>query len=421
MGLNKGFLVEIINSFPFYAKAMVSIMIIMGIYVHFFAFNAKAAAHGPAIFTTFGIFATFFGIALGLLDFDVSNVQSSVPALLDGLKTAFWASVFGVGIALTIKIRYAMWGISSKHQDGEVYGATIDDIVTQMACVQQALVGNDDSTLLSQIKLARHDSNDRLDALKRSQESFMEKMADNNSKALIQALEDVMRDFNAKINEQFGDNFKQLNQAVEKILVWQETYRQQMGEMIDQQKQTSANMSSATLRYSEILSKTEKFSAVAERLATIIEALDIQRNQIEQSLKSLAQLLTAASGSLPEVEKKILELTDQMTRGVRTSNEESSKAVRETSTALQSTISDMRKMMVDMVQTTNHDFNAHITTITNKTKEQVASLDIALEKELTKSLDSLARQLTALSQKFVEDYTPLTERLRQVLSIGKGL
>jgi hypothetical protein len=412
---------EIINSLPFHAKAFVLVMVVMGIYVHFFAFNAKAAAHGPAIFTTLGIFATFLGIALGLLHFDVSNVQGSVPALLDGLKTAFWASVFGVGIALSLKIRYAMWGIHSKGEPGLVHGATIDDLVSQMSKVQQALVGSDDSTLLSQIKLTRQDSNDRLDALKRSQEAFMEKMADNNSKALIQALEDVMRDFNAKINEQFGDNFKQLNQAVEKILVWQETYRQQMGEMIDQQKLTAANMTTATLRYTELLSKTEKFNTVAERLAVIIEALDIQRNQIEQSLKSLGQLLTSASGSLPEIEKKILELTDQMTRGVRASNEESSKAVRETSTALQGTVTDMRKMMVEMVQTTNQDFNTHITTITNKTKEQVAALDIALEKELTKALDTLARQLTALSQKFVEDYTPLTERLRQVLSMTKGV
>jgi chromosome segregation ATPase len=412
---------EFISNLPLHTLLFIGIMLVVGLYIHLAAFNAKAVAHGPTIFMTFGIFATFVGIALGLLHFNVNNIQESVPALLDGLKMAFWASVFGVGIALTLKVRYAIWGVSSKHQDGEVYGATIDDLVNQMSGIQRAIVGNDDSTLLSQMKLSRQDANDRLDALKRSQEAFMEKMADNNSKALIQALEEVMRDFNTKINEQFGDNFKHLNLAIEKILVWQEQYRQQMAEMIEQQTKTASNMETATTRYAELLNQTEKFNTVAERLAVIIETLDVQRNQIEQSLTSLAKLLTAASGSLPEVEKKILDLTDQMTRGVRTSNEESSKAVRETTTALQSTVADMRKMMVDMVQTTNQDFNAHITTITNKTKEQVAALDIALEQELTKSLDTLARQLTALSQRFVEDYTPLTERLRQVLTIGAGV
>ena len=39
---------------------------------------------------------------------------------------------------------------------------------------------------------------------------FAEKVAENNSKALVEALEEVIRDFNTKISEQFGDNFKQL-------------------------------------------------------------------------------------------------------------------------------------------------------------------------------------------------------------------
>ena len=43
-------------------------------------------------------------------------------------------------------------------------------------------------------------------------------MADGNSKALISALQDVIRDFNVKISEQFGDNFKQLNVAVGRLL-----------------------------------------------------------------------------------------------------------------------------------------------------------------------------------------------------------
>ncbi len=74
----------------------------------------------------------------------------------------------------------------------------------------------------------RQESRDGLVTLKTSFDDFLKSAAENNSKALIQALQEVIRDFNAKINEQFGDNFKQLNAAVEKILVWQEKYRQQL-------------------------------------------------------------------------------------------------------------------------------------------------------------------------------------------------
>ena len=38
----------------------------------------------------------------------------------------------------------------------------------------------------------------------------------------------VIREFNEKISEQFGDNFKQLNEAVGRLLEWQENYRTQI-------------------------------------------------------------------------------------------------------------------------------------------------------------------------------------------------
>ncbi|MHB8544332.1 MAG: hypothetical protein ACYC9S_10090 [Leptospirales bacterium] len=397
------------------------LMVLSDCYIHVFKFNEKSVSFGPTIFTTLGIFATFIGISLGLYNFNTDNVQDSLPSLLNGMKTAFWASAIGVLLALTIKIRQAIWGIPNKKKEESAHGATIDDLAELMSSIQIALVGQDDSTLLSQMKLARQDSNDRLDALRRSQESFMEKMADNNSKALIQALEEVMRDFNSKINEQFGENFKQLNLAVEKILIWQENYRQQMTEMIDQQKQTAINMGTATSQYSALLNKAEDFNEIFEKMSELIGVLNSQRVQIEQSLNSLGELLKATSNSLPDLEKKILELSEQMTRGVRSATEETTKTIRDTSSLLQNTISDTRKVFIETVQTVNKEFNTHISNITSKTQEQVKTLDIALEKELTRSLEGLGRQLTGLSQKFVEDYTPLTERLRQVLSIVKGV
>src|SRR6202008_4766787 len=100
-------------------------------------------------------------------------------------------------------------------------GATVDDLYAQLIGVQQCLVGTDDSTLVSQLKLGRQDTNDRLDALNRSQTAFMQKLAESNSKALIIALQEVIRDFNTKITDQLGDNFKQLNEAVGAMLDWQ--------------------------------------------------------------------------------------------------------------------------------------------------------------------------------------------------------
>ena len=117
--------------------------------------------------------------------FDPNQLELSVPSLLNGLKTAFIASVVGVGIALTIKLRYALFGLRQEKTPTKTTNATVDDLYNQMVAVEQSLVGDDDSTLLSQIKLTRQDTNDRLDGLRKSQSEFMDKMAENNSKALI--------------------------------------------------------------------------------------------------------------------------------------------------------------------------------------------------------------------------------------------
>jgi hypothetical protein len=409
------------NQLPTLTQWAVTILICSGVFVHIFTYNQKTAHDAPSIFTTAGIFFTFIGIAEGLLKFDANSIEASVPALLSGLKTAFVASIVGIFIALTIKLRSALIGLPKGSKAVDVQGATVDDLFNQMVAVQQSLVGEDDSTLLSQIKLSRQDSNDRLDSLRKSQTEFMTKMADNNSKALIQALQEVIRDFNTKINEQFGENFKQLNNAVGQMLEWQKSYRSQLSELIQQQSKTAQDMQLATGRYSEIVSKAEQFSAVSSQLGTLLINLNEQRTQIEASLKSLAQVLTAASGSLPQVEKKILELTQQMTLGVKNNQEEVSKTLREGSAALQSMVGDIKKLMLEATQSANQEVNAHIKQLSEKNSEQIVKLDAALERELTKAISTLGSQLTALSKRFVDDYQPLTESLRAVVRSAGGV
>lgn len=384
-------------------------------------FDQQAVRLWPTILTITGIFGTFLGIAIGLSSFDTNKVQDSVPTLLAGMKTAFWASVLGVGGALVIKIRYAIAGLAQK-DEGEIReGATIDDLAKYLLEVKKAISGDDESTLVSQTKLLRQDSNDRLDAIKKSMQTYLEQMAENNSKALIEALKEVIRDFNAKINEQFGDNFKQLNEAVGQILIWQEKYRQQITEMIQQQDLTAKNMSVASERYSDLVSKAEVFTHVAGQLFQLLQSLELQRARLEQSLQALGTLLLKASDGLPDIERKIVEMTRQVGQGVQTSTEDMQKTIRSLSQTLETSLNEQKKLMTETMAGTNREFNQHIKQITEKTREQVTNLDAALEVELKKSLDSLGRQLAALSQKFTADYGPLTDRLREIVGMARGV
>ena len=72
----------------------------------------------------------------------------------------------------------------------------------------------------------------------------------------------------------------------------------------------------------------------------------------------------------------------------------------------------MKKLLVEAAEAANKDVDAHIKQLSENTRNQVVTLDKALSEELTKSIQTLGEHLTALSRRFVEDYTPLTERLK---------
>jgi len=50
----------------------------------------------PSIISTLGVIGTFLGITKGLMSFDTEDLDTSVPILLDGLKTAFLTSLLGM-------------------------------------------------------------------------------------------------------------------------------------------------------------------------------------------------------------------------------------------------------------------------------------------------------------------------------------
>lgn len=50
----------------------------------------------PSLVSTLGVLGTFLGITKGLVYFDTSDLDTSIPLLLDGLKTAFFTSLLGM-------------------------------------------------------------------------------------------------------------------------------------------------------------------------------------------------------------------------------------------------------------------------------------------------------------------------------------
>ena len=76
--------------------------------------NEKNVIAAPSMLTSFGIFGTFLGVAIGLWNFNSQDIVSSVPVFLGGIKLAFWSSVVGILAAIVHRFKFLISPLESK-------------------------------------------------------------------------------------------------------------------------------------------------------------------------------------------------------------------------------------------------------------------------------------------------------------------
>lgn len=128
-------------------------------------YSARAVTQGPALLTMLGIAGTFLGIAIGLYSFNTSDVQASIPGLIDGIRTSVWASFTGIFFAILIKLRYAF---SQEESAATGDKSDVEILVERLEAIRKAIAADDDLTVTSQIKLMRSELAYKIDALQRS-------------------------------------------------------------------------------------------------------------------------------------------------------------------------------------------------------------------------------------------------------------
>ena len=259
------------------------VMVMLALFVR--ALSATDRSPWASYLVSLGIFGTFLGIAIALFSFDPGSVEESVPDLLSGMQIAFISSAVGIFFALILRWKNVAATVSEAAE-----GKTADDIfrvlrdhTNLLESLKAALVGDGDTTLITQLRLLRQESKDGADRISDSLDNFAETLAENNSKAFIEALERSVREFNEKISEQFGENFKRLNEAVGQLLEWQEQYRIQLTEMMQAFRDIEMRFQEASSRIGDVAKQTEALTAVSEQQAHWLEAQLSAQTELEAS------------------------------------------------------------------------------------------------------------------------------------------
>lgn len=103
--------------------------------------NRRQIEQLPTMISTLGVVGTFVGITIGLMKFDPANLNDSIPELLDGLKTAFWTSLAGMGgsILLSRWVSRLYDNADDGVSDINIAAGEITKAVSQMS---QAIIDN---------------------------------------------------------------------------------------------------------------------------------------------------------------------------------------------------------------------------------------------------------------------------------------
>tara|TARA_Y100001970_G_scaffold16509_1_gene18564 strand:- start:3531 stop:4868 length:1338 start_codon:yes stop_codon:yes gene_type:complete len=404
-------------------------------------FLSSIAVNAPSLLTSLGIFFTFLGIFIALQSFntETDKIDESIPPLLSGLKLAFFSSVLGLAGAIVFRGLKPL--IEKEISSEEVSAADLHKELIKLnegtLAVKDAIIGEGDASLSTQIMKLRTDFRD-----------FAEKVKEDGSEALIKALEEVIKDFNTKINEQFGENFKQLNQAVAALLEWQQEYKEQVLKLTEAFQETQKGIDLVKTSIENIEESTSKIPDQMTKVDDVFEKTDNRMEELHKGLSTLSEMRERAESALPKIEEQMINMTqgfhDAINKQISSFNENfdaqqnnfnetnskftgvldslniaSDNLLESTgnvSQEIKKTIESFQNEQNAMTQELQTSIKASASEVEQLMNQSIQSLDSSMQEQLQRSLDILGNNLTSIVQRFVDVYEPFATRVQGIMT-----
>ncbi|MCG9642086.1 MotA/TolQ/ExbB proton channel family protein [Vibrio sp. Isolate34] len=446
------FIASMIAAYTAPAISDLFILIIMAVFGLGLFFSYKSAYSGfvascPNLLTSLGILGTFTGIVVGLMEFDPANIDDSITLLLAGLKTAFLTSLVGMFLSILFK---GINGLLTRTDDeviedvgpSEIYNVMNAQLESTKLLVS-SIQGTEDSSLTSQIKNLRTDINDGnrnvMAQLKQKEvndeqfanqlwnkmNEFGELLSKSATEQVINALKEVIVEFNDKLTEQFGENFKRLDESVKKLVEWQENYRLQLEDMSTKYQLGVDAISSTEKSVASINERAETIPATMEKLHEVMELGHGQVTELEERMKGFSELKDKAVEAMPEIKQQLDSTMSTIDTSVKAASDHYEKMLKESqgiidsfSTTATDSVENMRTNIETGVDNLNQRFSEGADNLTanldSKTVEISTALATASEQFVKTTDDSMTAMRSNLESGAQEISTQLTQSAHDI-------
>ena len=429
----------------------VSVLVICCLLFFFAIKYEKWREIAPTLMVSAGIIGTFWGTFIALGGFETGTgadaMIESIPAVLGGMKSAFITSLIGLASAFILRICIKSFLPEAEPKPNQIEKGFSDllrdvkesisdegdkSLSTQIGALQaqyrdsaselkQAIAGDGDSSIATQLTKFRNENSDGFRALNDQFAKLSETIGDSlgeKMQALIDEirvsiregivkqleqtnalLRDQLKEMLDRIEEalikQFGETFKQFNQATQAIKKWQEDHRQHVEQLTEAFELTAKGI--------------DQIRKNCENIPVTMQTLQDLLGELDERLKAFAEMKAAAEQSFPAIKNHLDKIGADLQKSAEGFN------------GLEQTITTTYTKAGELAQQHIEESRQHIENVgkqINQTAEQVAA---AAENMLSESrnasvkhqedIRNVAEMVTSESGKCVQQ---TQEKLQQM-------
>ena len=329
--------------------------------------NRRMVEFFPSLVSTLGVLGTFWGITKGLMAFDTTDLDRSIPDLLDGLKTAFFTSLAGMVGSMILS------AFISRKQDEKDGG--VSDINQAAGEITKAVKAMSDANT---------------ETIHSIQKQLTEQEADR--KAFYRTVGEVM--------SKMSETQKTMTSAIDSLVVLQ---RSQENTLADIKEANSSmlvsfgNLEEATneqtVSINSVLKYTQEVSEYTHHLGEILDVISGISGTEDEINEKVGKLKEIIHGEVIEIEDNMAKTNELLERKFN----EFTELLKKSNT----------EALVDVMKKVTEEFQKQMNALINKLiQENFDQLNKSVEKlnlwqqENKEMIISLTRQYKDMSDNF---------------------
>lgn len=363
----------------------------------------------PSLISTLGVLGTFFGITIGLIFFDTSDLDKSIPLLLEGLKTAFFTSLAGMIGSLLLSRQ-----VSTLYDNEDKGVSDVNQAAGLITESVRKMSENNVNTLGAFMRKTEQQTNILQTILTILQDSDTKTVADK-----VSSIADGIGQLGATC-QQISSSMSSLNTTLqEELSGLKEEFSSQIlcasQKIVDQEKQVEGNVSQCHLTtLSKLDALKDDVTGILDNMKEIMEKGFDRHTSDLSSIRDNSLSLLNALGDVNASEQHVVEMLGEIGNGVK-------DEIQNIGNVLKTQMNESAQSIAKQNTKFSEDVTSAIRIINTKLQENQQTLkDINVEAakigsindNLLTSLDALGN-LDASEQHVAEEVDAMSDNLKK--------